>query len=386
MRNPINVFYYPDFFADYTTLMKAMLLFDELHFMDRPSMFFGGGPGQYGTIGAASPFRQIELEIREEGVPFFVHPAPMGPVHGEWYEQIKNDVNDPEFLRRFQNGLKISPTFRSLQIAHGNYGECGDQGDVARKVIGVDLLTDLKAHESPMALFEDSSVRQFSLSTPVGCAKHLVSEAVICSAKLNFALNLGAKEGFFPLADANPYGDLLGAKYARAINALAPAKHKIQITDLSFAIFDELISAERLRKLSLMDIIGYRKQSENAREAFLEHLTEIQAKQAAIGLDGDYAGEIAKLIDGEIKPAVRTFKSKLQAIDESLLGAAAKGAIGAIGGSSVVTLFGDLSWPKVIALAGAAAAYMAQATIDAILAERAAKRECSISYILSLDE
>jgi len=385
MRNPINVFYYPDFCADHTTLMKAMLLFDELHFMDRPSMFFGGGPGQFGTIGAASPFRQIELAIRQEGVPFFVHPAPMGPVNCEWYEQIKDDVNDPEFLRRFQNGLNFSPTFRGLQIARGNYGECGDQDNVARKVIGVDLSTDLKTHGSPMALFEDPGIRQFSLSTPVGCAKQLVSEAVICSAKLNFALDVGVKEGFFPLADANPYGDLLGAKYARAINTLEPAKNKIQITDLSFAIFDELISTERLRNLSLMDIIRYRTQSEKAREAFLEHLTAIQAKQAAIGLDGDYAGEIAKLIDTEIRPAVRTFKNKLQTIDESLLGAAARGAVGAVGGSSVVTLFGDLSWVKVIALAGGAAAYMAQATIDAILAERAARRECSISYILSLD-
>ncbi|MBZ5725571.1 MAG: hypothetical protein LAP87_11275 [Acidobacteriia bacterium] len=35
-RDPIRVLYYPDFFVDYTTLLKAILLFDELHFMDRP--------------------------------------------------------------------------------------------------------------------------------------------------------------------------------------------------------------------------------------------------------------------------------------------------------------------------------------------------------------
>jgi len=309
----------------------------------------------------------------------------MGQVHGEWYDHIRNDVNDPEFLRRFQSGMKSSPTFRGLQIAPGNYGECGDQDNVAQKVIGVDLSTDLKTHESPIALFEDPGIRQFSLSTPIGCAKQLVSEAVICSAKLNFALDVGAKEGFFPLADANPYGDLLGAKYARAINALEPSKNNIQITDLSFAIFDELISAERLRKLSLMDIIRYRKESEKAREALLELITSIQTKQAAIGLDGDYAGTITKLIDSEIRPAVQTFKNRLQTIDESLVGAVARGAVGTVG-ASVFSLFGDLSLSKVIVLSGAAAGYMAKAVIDAILAERAAKRECSISYIMSLDE
>ena len=58
-----------------------------------------------------------------------------------------------------------------------------------------------------------------------------------CSAKLNLALTAGAKEGFIPFADANPYGDLLGAKYVRAINHLEPVKNNIQLTDLSFAIF-----------------------------------------------------------------------------------------------------------------------------------------------------
>jgi hypothetical protein len=82
----------------------------------------------------------------------------------------------------------------------------------------------------------------------------------------------------------------------------------------------------------------------------------------------------------------RSTRGELQTIDESLFGAITKGVIGAQGGSSVVALFGDLSWQKVIALACAGAAYVARATIDAILAERAARRECSVSYILSLDE
>jgi hypothetical protein len=385
MRNKINIFYYPEFWPDQTTLMKAILLFDELHFMDRPSMMFTTGTGQFGTIGAASPLRQFEASFREEGVPLYVHEAPMGPVYGDWYDQIKADVNDLEFLRRFQNGLKTSTAFRNLQIGRGNYGECGDQDSVAQRLMAVNLSSDLQTHESAMALFEKSTIRPFNLSTPEGCAKQLIAEAVTCSAKLNFALNMGTKEGFFPLADANPYGDLLGAKYARAIDKLEPAANKIQVTDLSFAIFDELISAERLHKLKIVELIAYRKRSAAAREEFLEHLDVIQTKQATIGLDGDYAGAIRQLITTEVMPAVRVFKNKMQSIDEALFGATAKGLIGAVGGSSAITLFSDLSWPKVMGLAGAAAAYVAKATIDAILAERAAKRECSISYILSLD-
>jgi hypothetical protein len=382
MRDKINVLYYPDFWVAQATLVKAILLFDELHFMDRPSMTFG----QFGTIGSASPLRQVEAAFRNEGVPFYVHPAPMGPVHGEWYEHIRADVNDPEFLKRFQNGLKTSPTFRNLQVVPGNYGEYGDQNSVAQRLVAVDLSADLKTHGSPMALFEDSGIRHFDLSTPVGCAKTLISDAVTCSAKLNFALNAGTKQAFFPLADARPYGDLLGAKYARAINNLGPSRTNIQVTDLSFAIFDELIPAERLKELSLEDAIRYRKASETAREEFLEHLSVIQAKQSDIGPDADYTGAIDKLIDTEIKPAARDFKKRLQAIDESLVGSIAKGVVGAASGPSVLTFFGDLSWQRILAVGVAAAAYVSNALIDSIIAQRAAKRDCSISYILSLDD
>jgi hypothetical protein len=75
-------------------------------------------------------------------------------------------------------------------------------------------VADLANYETPMALFEDSKVAHFGLGSSLGSAKQLISEAVICSAKLNFALNASAKLDFVPLADASPYGDLLGAKYA----------------------------------------------------------------------------------------------------------------------------------------------------------------------------
>jgi|CZKY01.1.fsa_nt_gi hypothetical protein len=173
---------YPDFWVDYSTLMKAILLFDELHFMDRPSMMFGAGADQLGAIGAASPLRQYEASFREAGVPLFVHPAPMGPVPDEWYK-IKADVNDSEFLRRFQSGLKTSPVFRNLQIARGSYGEFGDQDSVAQRMIALDLSADLKTHESPMALFQDPAIRPMDLSNTAGCGKNLIFEAMVTPQK-----------------------------------------------------------------------------------------------------------------------------------------------------------------------------------------------------------
>ena len=385
-RDLIRTLYYPDSFVDFPTLKKAILLFDELHFMDRPSMSFGGGQGQLITIGMASELRRFEASFRENGVPLYVHEAPQGSVYGEWYEQIKADVNDLEYLRRFQNGLSSSTAFRNLQIAPGNYGQAGSHGDVARALSEVHLATDFATHGSPIALFEDGTVKPFDHSRATGRAKTLVSKAVICSAKLNFALRVGAKAHFVPLADAKPYGDLLGAKYARAVRALQPTNNKIQTTDLSFAIFDALISPERLKQLSIPEVIKYRKESETAREQFLEHLSYIEAKQAMIGTDGDYAGEIQRLIRTEVEPAVTAFRNRLRAIDEALVADLAKRAVVAVTGSSAISIFGDLSWQHILQLAVVGLSYVSTALIDSIVAGRAAARECSVAYLLSIDE
>src|SRR5271165_409991 len=398
----INVLYYPDFApAAESTLKKAILLFDELHVMDRPSISFTKNRSGFrvhgGLIGAPSPFRDFEALFKDEGVPIYVHTAPGGPVAEmhtapggpaaeELYEQITADVNDLEFLKRFQSGLKASPAFRSLQIPRGDYGAADDQHSVAQKLIALDLVTGLKTHESPIALFEDSGVKNFDYSNPLGCAKNLIFNAVKCSAQLNFALSMGTREGFFPLADAKPYGDLLGAKYARAIKKLEPATNKIQVADLGFAIFDELISEERLEKLTVEDAFRYRKASEKAREEFLEHLAVLQAKQTSIGPDGNYAGVIDKLVTTEILPAARSFRNKLHTIGDNLFGKLATGVVTALGTAANVEVFMNLSWDKLLILAGPAGAYVIKAAIEHFFAERAAKRECSISYILALDE
>jgi len=199
--------------------------------------------------------------------------------------------------------------------------------------------------------------------------------------RLNFALGVGTGEGFIPLADATPFGDLLGAKYARAVNRLRVSNNQIQLTDLSFGVLDELVPAERLDKLEIEDVIRYRKASENAREAFLEHLVVLQAKQATIGADGDYSGAIRQLVTTEIIPAKRIFKDKLRTIGDNLFGTLATGTLSV----GTVTIFQHLSWENLIKFATGVGTTIFAANVSALNAERAAKRECSIFYLLSLD-
>jgi hypothetical protein len=382
LRDRVSVFYYPDMTSDAATLKKAIVLFDEIHFIDRPSFMFGN----FGTIGCASPLRQFEASFREHGVPLYVHSPQDGPVYGELLEQVRSDVNDLEFLERYKKGLRESQVFRDQQIAHGNYGEVGTHEDVARCLQEVNIQTDLSQFATPMELFSDNSVRPFDFKTPLGRAKSLISDAVVCSTKINFAVNVSQREGLTPLADATPYQDLLGAKYARAVGALQRTDQKVQLTDLSFAIFDELISTECLETLTFGDVIKYRKAAEDARDAFLEHLAAIHTKQAGIDESGDYTGAIRSIVIGDVLPAASEFKTRIDAIYDDLFGSIAKRALEVMGGgSAALQLFGHLSWPHLLSLAGLTGVAVGGAAVEALQARRAAQRECAISYILSLD-
>jgi hypothetical protein len=382
MREKVNVFYYPSMIADEMTLKKAILLFDELHFIDRPSFMFGN----FGTIGTASPLRAYEKSFRENGVPLYVHSPRDGAVHGEFLEEVTADVNDPEFLKRFQQGLKKSLIFRDQQIAPGNYGAVGNHEDVTRELMSVNVEEDFKEHVTPMELIRDHEVQHFRFNTARERAKGLAAQAMTCSATLNFALNVSRQQGITPMADAVPYQDLLGAKYARAARLLEGTSARIQITDLSFAILDELIPAERIAPLSLGDVVNYRKESTRARDAFLEHLSALQAKQGDVGKDGDYSGTIKDIISIDIIPAARAFKAEIDSVYDKLYGSLAKGALKYVGGgTAALQLFGDLSWAHLLALAGVAGAALGATAIEAMVGVRSVKRECAISYVLGLD-
>jgi hypothetical protein len=226
MRDKLRAFYYPEFWVEYPTLVKSILLFDEIHFMDRPSFSFYFAPNSHGfvTVGAPSPIRQHEEWFRSQGVPIYVHPAPSGAMVGDLYEAVRADVSDKVFLQRFQDGLRTSDYFLNLHVPAGaNFGNGETQKTIAEKLISVDLE---KHGDSALEIFCDPKLIPFSFSTEEDRVKSLVSEAMTCSAKMNFALDVSTRDGIAPLADMSPFNELLKTKYGRAIKAASDKREK----------------------------------------------------------------------------------------------------------------------------------------------------------------
>lgn len=387
MRDQVRAFYYSSSFIPLETLLKSMLVFDQLHMMDRPSFTFICHGGHFGMIGHESPVRRYEKAFRDEGFPLFVHEAPGGPVYGELLAQVDADLKDPNFLRRFQEGLKESKRFRDLNIAPGNYGGGETNETLAPKLCTLDVTT----LEDLDAVIGNPKVPPFALNTAEGLARFFLMHAMECSAVLNHALQTGTNQEVTPLSDAKPYSTLVGCKYTRAITKLnSESKRLVPATDLSIAILDEVLAPGTLHGLNAKDVLRYRKESANSRETFLEYVVSLQAKIGCIPIDADYESTIARLIDAEVRPAAREYRNKLADIRDKLFGGIVKDTLVAAGaGTAGIGLFGDLSWPRLLSLAAlgaaAAGAVIGKAAIEAGVEKRSVRRECALSYLLEID-
>ena len=282
-----------------------------------------------------------------------------------------------------------SDHFLNFFVPAAHYAHGDTQKTIADKLTRIDL----NKFDSALEVFRDPKLRPFEFATEEDCVKSLVSEAMTCSAKMNFALDVGSRHGFSPLADASPFDELLKAKYSRAIKTTTE-KRELQVpaTELSLGIMDELVRPEVLHAMTLDTAVKVRKGSEAAREAFLEHLVALQTKLGSIPDDGDYRKAIKKVIDSEIRPAAREFQNKLANVTDQIFGSLTKGTVGGMVGlgssGAIAQIFGGLSWPALLALAttaGSAGVYLAKQAADAIVEIRKARRECAISYLLDLD-
>jgi hypothetical protein len=184
-----------------------------------------------------------------------------------------------------------------------------------------------------------------------------------------------------------PYGSLLSAKYSRAFSSGSFVDRKeIKAIDLSLAILVELVPPEVLTIITIDDAIRYRKESESARDAFLECLLAIRAKVNRIPAEDDYAATINKIITAEVRPAAREFCNKLDTIYDRFLGNIKRAAVVALGSPGIIQIFGDITLQQLL-LYGVipAAAYVVQEGIGALVETKAASRDCALSYLLDLE-
>ena len=90
--------FYGNHYTTSLTFKKALLLYDEVHFLDRSSFTLRG---QYGTVGKKTPYRRIPPELEEENVKIICHEPPSGIISEPLKASIAEDMRDERFVHTF---------------------------------------------------------------------------------------------------------------------------------------------------------------------------------------------------------------------------------------------------------------------------------------------
>jgi hypothetical protein len=113
----MKLLYSGEEFCDQPILKRMLVVAEEIHFMDRPSVTFKN----WGTIGHDSYARRIDWTGSPVLVDVF-HP-PSGPAQSLYTPYIEADINSPIFAQIVLDGFRTSDEFASKFIQFGaNYG------------------------------------------------------------------------------------------------------------------------------------------------------------------------------------------------------------------------------------------------------------------------
>ncbi len=359
--------------CDEVTFKRLFLIGNELWFMDRPSVTFAG---KWGTIGHASPLRQVNFE--GAAVKVHIHAPPSRPAQALYEPYAIADFANPEFARIVREGLTRDPAFaRKFIQEQANYGN----GLVGRHILDALARAD---DLTPKPLEEESDTRKiFSIDGVEGLRttfKTLLSDV---SVQVKSALAVADEIGATPVADDPYFLRLLALRTSDKAYVGGAAPHAWWL-GLTFA--KAVIPDEALQKLSLGDISSYRKKTASVHDAWMADLNCLAAKLDDLSPE-QVEKEIPKLIARELTPKLNDYKTEMAAIRDGLFGDLVKGVVDWKVPTLSLASFATLGYATAItAFAGSLAAAVANPIVTYWKARRGARRRHAVSYLVGLSK
>jgi hypothetical protein len=357
--------------CDEQTLKRLLLVGTELVFMDRPSVTFGG---RWGTIGHQSPFRA--LDTRGEPVTVTVCAPPSGPAAGLYEPYAEADFKNAEFCRTFQEGLRCDRVFASKFIQpEANYGD-GLKGQAILDALRCN--TDL----TPLPLAQEGdSRRMFKVETSEDLRTILKMLMADASIQLTSALVVAEEANATPVANDPYFLQLLSARTSGARYVGGSAPHAWLI-GLEFA--KSVIPDEVLQRLSIKEVITYRRKTKELYEAWTAHLNEIAAKIDHLEFE-EARERIPKLKATELEPQIIAYRTEMASVRDSLFAGLLKGIADWKAPTLTVASFTALGFGAALAaFASSLVGTTARPVVDFFAARRSTSRKHAVSYLIGL--
>jgi hypothetical protein len=298
----MKLLYSGEEFCDPPILKRMLVVAEEIHFMDRPSVTFGG----WGTIGHDSYARRIDWS----GLPVLIdiYKPPSGPAQALYSPYIEADINNPVFSETVLKGFLSSDEFTSKFIQYeANYGSAK----------GIEIVHALRQDKNLLGEHLGLDVdgpHLFEISSPERRRETFKTILIEASIKVTSAIILAEETGTIPVS-ADPYiAQLISLRVSDSAYVGGISRHAPY---LGIDIAKSVIPDEALEQLKITEILNYR---EKAKDSYTAWITEVNRAAAEIGkIDANITpDEIAKIIATDFTPRVIEYKSEMCAIRDDL--------------------------------------------------------------------
>ncbi|MEK7759204.1 MAG: hypothetical protein AAB304_06340 [Pseudomonadota bacterium] len=298
----MKLLYSGEEFCDQPVLKRLLVVAEEIHFMDRPSVTFKN----WGTVGHDSYARRIDWS----GSPVLidVFKPPSGPAHGLYGPYIEADINNPLFEQIVLEGFCASDEFARKFIQFGaNYGNgTGEE-------IAISLRQDHDLLSGKFDLEMDGP-NLFDVTTPERRKQTFKTILIEASIKVTSAIVLAEETNSIPVSDDPYIARLIGLRVSDSAYVGGTSKFAPYI---GLDIAKSVIPDEALNNLKITQILDYREKTKDAYKAWI---TEVNKVSAEIGnIEGSISpDEISRIIATDFAPRIIEYKNEMSAVRDDL--------------------------------------------------------------------
>lgn len=298
----MKLLYSGEEFCDQPILKRLLVVAEEIHFMDRPSVTFSN----WGTIGHDSYARRFDWS----GSPVLidVYRPPSGPAEELYAPYIEADINNPVFAETVLEGFRSSDKFASKYVQfEANYGS-GKGKEIVHALRQDGNLLGRKMN------VEVNEPHMFDISTHERRRETFKTIIVEASIKVTSAIILTEETNTIPVSDDPFIARLIGLRATDTAYVGGTSRHSPYI---GLDVAKSVIPDEVLKQLRITQILEYR---EKAKDSYKAWITEVNRSAAAIGnIEGNISSdEIARIIATDFAPRMIEYKKEMCAIRDDM--------------------------------------------------------------------
>jgi hypothetical protein len=256
-----KVLYYPNSECSQLTLAKSILVFDEMTFIDHPSVVIEN----IGTVGHPSMARHYAHILKPEGYKIEVLQLNDGPLSSEIKRIVDGDLSNDNYRRTFFKLIQNDPSFLMSMIPDGNYGDAGTEVEYRKRLL---TAKDSDVPRTVAAIESYKPDPRTALPPEMLIALYMSVD----SFKLSLATYIAADE------NTNLFGDSVGMDMLLTSRLTGDSNSSIEHQSVShkmaYTLLEKLIPNKSFVGKQLTDIVRFRNSTAKERKKFNEHILE----------------------------------------------------------------------------------------------------------------